>query len=47
MFADLIQENQHFLKCGNNSRMAVAGTGSVRLVLNGTAFQIRDVYYVP
>ena len=47
MFAELKADTQHFVKCGNNSRMKVVGTGSVRLKFNGTTFLISDVYYVP
>jgi len=46
-FMELVNEAKHFVKCGNNSRMTVVGTGSVRLTFNGTAFLIRNVYYVP
>jgi len=47
MFVEMVSRDQHFVKCGNNSRMTVVGRGSVRLMFNGTAFLIRDVYYVP
>ena len=47
MFAEIKADTQHFVKCGNNSRMKVVGTGSVRLKFNGTTFLISDVYYVP
>ena len=46
-FVELINEGKHFVKCGNDSRMTVVGTGSVRLAFNGTTFLIRNVYYVP
>lgn len=47
IFLDMFDGGRHFVKCGNNSRMSVAGKGSVKLVFNGVGFHIRDVYYVP
>ena len=47
MFLTITEESKHSVKCGNNSRMIVAGKGSVRLVFNGSTFLIQDVYYVP
>jgi len=47
MFLNMVEGHKHFVKCGNNSRMSVAGKGSVRLVFNGTTFLVQDVYYVP
>ena len=47
MFSNMVEEHKHFVKCGNNSWIVVAGKHSVRLVFNGTTFLIWDVYYVP
>lgn len=47
MFTNLVDVVQHSVKCGNNTRMSVAGKGSVKLVFNGTSFVVNDVYYVP
>ncbi|RDX74343.1 hypothetical protein CR513_45924, partial [Mucuna pruriens] len=47
VFVKMVSEAKHFVKCGNNSRMTVVGTGSVKLVFNDTAFLIQNVYYVP
>ena len=47
MFSNLVEELRHSVKCGNNTRMTVAGKGSVKLMFNGLSFVIRDVYYVP
>lgn len=46
-FVKFVSEAKHFIKCGNDSQMIVVGTGSVRLVFNGTTFLLQDVYYVP
>ncbi|RDX70958.1 hypothetical protein CR513_49745, partial [Mucuna pruriens] len=46
VFVEMVSEVKHFAKCGNNSRMTIVGIGSVRLVFNGTAFLIQNVYYV-
>jgi hypothetical protein len=47
MFLNIIEGQKHSVKCGNNSRMTVAGKGIVRLVFDGTTFLLQDVYYVP
>ena len=47
MFLNMVEGHKHFVKCGNNSRMSVAGKGSVRLVFNDNTFLVQDVYYVP
>ncbi|RDX68552.1 hypothetical protein CR513_52444, partial [Mucuna pruriens] len=46
VFVEMISESKHFVKCRNNSRMTIVGIGSVRLIFNGTAFLIQNVYYV-
>ena len=38
MFSNMVEGHNHSVKCGNNSRMIVAGKGSVRLMFNGTTF---------
>lgn len=45
MFLSLDVGFTHSVKLGNNTRMSVAGKGSVRLVFNGAAFVVGDVYY--
>nr|XP_011468675.1 PREDICTED: uncharacterized protein LOC105352743 [Fragaria vesca subsp. vesca] len=47
MFSSLNDKFNHSVKLGNNTRMQVAGKGSVRLTMKGVAFVISDVYYVP
>ncbi|RDX88109.1 hypothetical protein CR513_30338, partial [Mucuna pruriens] len=47
VFVETVFEAKHFVKYGNNSRMTIVGTSSVRLVFNGTALLIQNVYYVP
>lgn len=47
MFTNLVDVAQHSVKCGNNTRMSVAGKGTVKLVFHGTSFVVNDVYYVP
>ncbi|RDX88105.1 hypothetical protein CR513_30341, partial [Mucuna pruriens] len=42
VFVEMVSEAKHFIKCGNNSRMTVVRTGSVRLVFNGIAFLIQN-----
>lgn len=47
MFSSMEEVHKHSVKCGNNSKMNVTGKGSIKLVLNGAAFHVQDVYYVP
>lgn len=47
MFSSLKIGPKHSVKCGNNTRMEVAGKGIVKLVFNGVKFMVEDVYYVP
>ena len=47
MFSYLDENFQHSVKLGNNSRMAVVGKGSVKLLINGVKHAVNDVYYVP
>ncbi|CAM8947307.1 unnamed protein product [Rhodiola kirilowii] len=47
MFTSLDESFSHSVKLGNNSRMSVAGKGSIKLVIGGLTYVIRNVYYVP
>lgn len=47
LFSNVDMEFKHSVKLGNNKRMEVSGKGSVKLVLNGSAYIISNVYYVP
>ncbi|KAL4554001.1 hypothetical protein LXL04_039876 [Taraxacum kok-saghyz] len=45
-FVDLDPAFSNTVKLGNNTRMAVEGKGNLKLMLNGTNYVIRDVYFV-
>ena len=47
MFTNLDTGFSHSVKLGNDTRMKVAGTGVVKLMLNGINYAIGDVYCVP
>ena len=40
MFLDMVDGGKRYVKCGNNSRMSVAGIGSVKLVFNGVGVHV-------
>ena len=46
-FTQLDEEFRHRVKLGNDTRIAVMGKGSVRLVVSGVTNVISHVYYVP
>lgn len=47
MFSNLVDDINHFVKCGNNTRMLVAEKGNVRLIFNSIHFVVSDLYYTP
>lgn len=46
-FSDLDKDFKHTVKLGNDSRIAVAGKGTVRMKVNGITQVISNVYYIP
>ncbi|KAJ9554165.1 hypothetical protein OSB04_018210 [Centaurea solstitialis] len=46
-FSDLDEDFKHTVKLGNDSRIVVAGKGTIRMKVNGITQVISDVYYIP
>lgn len=40
-------EFKHSVKLGNDKRLEVVGKGDVRMMLDGIAYTISEVYYIP
>ncbi|KAL4591457.1 hypothetical protein LXL04_004423 [Taraxacum kok-saghyz] len=46
-FQNIEDCSKGYIKCGNNSKMKVAGKWNMKLMFNGVVFNVQDVYYVP
>lgn len=46
-FNNLDEEFRHFVKLGNDTRLAVLGKGSIKMEVDGRTQVISDVYYIP
>ncbi|KAJ0809226.1 putative RNA-directed DNA polymerase [Helianthus annuus] len=46
-FTNLDESYSHSVKLGNNTRMKVGGKGQIKLIFDGVAYVISDVYCVP
>lgn len=47
MFQEIEDCSKGYIKYGNNSKMKVAGKGSIKLIFNSFVFNVQDIYYVP
>ena len=47
MFTHLDKNFEHSVKLGNDNRMRVVGKGTVKLLISGLCFVIKEVYFVP
>ncbi|CAM8991569.1 unnamed protein product [Rhodiola kirilowii] len=46
-FSEFDEKYRQSVKLGNNTRMSVMGKGTARFKIDGTTYDVADVYYVP